>query len=522
MSHYKKEPRGVSGGMSGPGGEAEKWHPKQPETYKTWIGPSGPERPYVVGDKPPSVADVTLVKAPPPVRQEIYREILAEKVGASHAPHFYERAGRLYVISGQLSGQAQELAQRAYEIKTRPPPPSLAERLLEFGKTEPLLQVKGVITGGPPRIVYEPVKPFAGVAGFMAYPETLAYAGMTWFGKEPPTRPPPSPFEVKGEYGLGYATATVWTSILFGEATSKVFQKFVTPKAQTWLTKQYLAKGPAEWKGLPEKFVMKVTGAKPYLAQQVVSIPTPEIMSYASLKGEAAGWLLAETPRSSALLISKMPGETLAKAWVQEHLFKAATGGLSYALVEKELAKTLEPRMPYIPKVSPFGVSGPTFASSILFQLFGFGVAAGAKTLPSVYPTFKLKPTPTAKPKLKGISKPKLFESQMPYVGQVPFLEQPTKQKAVPLLALKTGLIQGLQTKQIQKTALIQRQMQYQPPYPAPPKTMLRPPRYPPFDLPRKRRRKRGKKDDVFGLYGRYPRIYPVATAKQFLKMVIG
>jgi len=379
-----------------------------------------------------------------------------------------------------------------------------AEWLLDIGKTEPTIQVKGIITGGPSRIVYAPVKPFASVAGFVAYPETLAYAGMTWVGKEPPTRPPPSPFVVKGEYGLGYATAMVVTSYLTGEAASKIFGKVVTPKAQAWLTKQYLAKGPAEWKGLPEKFVMKVTGAKPYLAQQVVSVPTAEVVSLKGLEAEAAGWLLAETPKSSALLISKMPGETLAKAWVQEHLFKAATGGLSYALVEKELAKTLEPRMPYIPKVLPFEVSGPSLTSSIMGQLFGFGLAVGVR------------PKEVSKPTIKGVAKPKLFEPQMPFVGEVPALKQPTKQKVAQLAGIKQVSV----LKQAVATKLIQKQIQYQPPYPPPP-TMFAPQKFLGFELPKRRKRKR-KKEDMFGLYGRYPRLYPVATAKQFLKMVIG
>lgn len=390
-------------------------------------------------------------------------------------------------------------------------PPSLAERLLGWKTEQPYLRFKptGLIT--PPKVTFEPIRPLAGVAGVVAYPESLAYAGMTWVGKEPPTRPPPSPMAIEEPaYRLGYVTAMVSASYLASEAASKVFEKVVAPKAQAWLTKQYMEKGPAAWKGLPEKVVMKVTGVKPYMAPQVVSVsiageppytlpPTfglkTGLVKYGVEEARAVAWALTETPKTTGLIISKMP-EKLAGAWVKEHIYKTALGGLSYALVEEQLRKSIEPQMPYIPKGVHI-LKEPTFLPIFL------------PVIPraSVAPKF----VEALKPKITPISPPKSGSIQAPATTQVPTIAQ------APAIAQVPATSQVQTQQQVQR--LVQRTIQAQP-TPSPLKQMPVPRWLAPE--PRKKRRRKKRGEDLFGLYGRYKRFYPVMPARKTLKKLLG
>jgi len=537
----------------------------------------------VVGDKPPTISDVTLVKAPPSVRQEIYRQMLQEKLRDERigAP-LYEKATQLRVISEQLRGQAQELAVKAYEIKTRPPHPSLAQTILEYESPFRMDLTPSYFL--KPQYHEKQV-----LAGIVAYPESIGHAIMSWVGMTPPTLPPPSPYVMTKEtgpaYTFGYFLGMALTSYGIGKAVEAsplgkpigkleawAWKKMVGTRAQTWLTKQYLEKGVAGWKGWKESLIMKVTGAKPYLARAEVGLAQlgPSGVSLKDLYATQAYWEMISVPRTTGVMIAKYPAVTKdLQTYTFEWTFAAGQLVPRYRPMRAEefvkpppteKFKTLDLRRtyfektpwtmgaetptyfvkpkfptiselkergllpfvtqtqltrmgvhPYIPYAPPFGISGPTVTPQILPLLFGFGVAAGAKETPSTYPAFELEPTPIAEPKLEGIVKPELFEPQMPAIFEVPVLEQPQKQKA----ALFAGLSQVAIQKQIQKT--IQRQIQYQPPYPTPPR-MYVPPKYPKmFELPKRRKRK--GKEDLFGLYGRYKRFYPVMSAKEVMSL---
>ena len=123
---------------------------------------------------------------------------------------------------------------------------------------------------------------------------------------------------------------------LIAETASKLVEPIkyeFQSRAVDWLTTQYMEKGPLEWKGLPERFVMKITRAGPYIATGEVSIPTaevlgegliPEVNVYA-LPYTSAGWEFTESPRMGGVMITKYPTDII-KA---ELLPKAITGLLT-------------------------------------------------------------------------------------------------------------------------------------------------------------------------------------------------
>jgi len=130
-------------------------------------------------------------------------------------------------------------------------------------------------------------------------------------------------------------------------ATPKVHE-YIQPKVSKWLTEQYregfsgsfakedfaaqnefgFQKGsPAidvpvkSWAGWPERIVMKVTGARPYIAGGEVHIPTVETVNAGVISrvpsGEAFtdfGFELTVSPRMSGLMVTKWPTVTTPKA----------------------------------------------------------------------------------------------------------------------------------------------------------------------------------------------------------------
>jgi len=543
--------------MWGPGGEAEKWHPKQPETYETWIPMSQPERPMVVGDKPPTISDVTLVKAPPSVRQEIYRDIVTEKIGESKAQPLYEKAERLYGVAGRLKGQAQELAELSHEIKVRAyeikiGPPGLAEKMMQWQvPTTPLDWMKGAPVRGKKA-------PLAFPAGIVASGESFFYSALRlggfWTPRPPPTltgglvgkgvelftKDPTYELEKTMGYGGPYAFGTVVGDILmakyvFGPVVTKAGGA-IKAKAQSWLTTQYLEKGPATWKGITEKVVMKITGAKPYIATGEVAIPdiSRGALSFSKLEASYGAWEMHLAPRTGGVWIGKYVLEEPAKKVLPVLIgYKGAVsiGYLGEYGFRRETAltplvsQTQLTRMgifPYVPKV---GASTTVRGISQIFT----GIAAtslvkvGKHLKPpqrkkfQFEPTFSFKriqysplqvsfPTPTKQRDFPVIA-PKFFDFAE--------VEQQTKQVST----LKQQVAQLPELKYQLKTPQILKQPSL-PDIPDIPVAKTTPvfPVGPPFRLPTKGKRR--KKKDLFGAW--FKREHQIKMPKQMLETYLG
>ena len=168
------------------------------------------------------------------------------------------------------------------------------------------------------------------------------------------------------QYGPSYVTAGFLGDYLVAAGISEVFpgmgkelREPVRSRAERYLTTKAIERGPLESASLTERFVGKVTGAKPYLSSQVVSVPTPEAVGLKGLEVQFGMWDIAESPRSSAVLFSKMPSDKLASAWAHEKLVKSVFGGLAYSTVKESLQKTSVQQMPFVGKteVPPRSVS---------------------------------------------------------------------------------------------------------------------------------------------------------------------
>jgi len=448
-------------------------------------------------------------------------------------------------------------------------PKGIAERIVDIGKTKPMLQVT------PGKISYEPVRPFAGIAGVVASGESFVYSVQELTGKKAPRIPPTLSSALIGKgygmvtgkpsddleimyekYGREYVRGTVVGDILLMMGLGKV--------AET-VSKPVVASIKGAWKGSrPETWLIRQSewyarrAARGIAPQVVASKGFPETFSMKAAEAAEMSWLLETTPKTSAITVTAteyafhkakvLPhlisrGGLISIGYLRELSFEKPKimGGLpARELTFKTVMKTTPKTLPYVPST---WAASSRVSASMLSLLLGSAATVGTKIVPRV-PTIHpivTKPKPTrfekimpfvpevlvpsikkkeemkvgplvkVKPSIMPIVKPKIFEETIPFLGETQILEQPTKQKI--------AQITGLKQVAIQKT--IQRQIQYQPPY-RPPQRMFVPPKYPDsFGLPKKRRRKR-KEEDVFGLYGRYPRFYPVASAKQFLKMVIG
>ena len=338
---------------------------KPPETYETWLPIADPERRYVVGTHKPRITDVTLIKAPPSVRAEIRQRAYQEqmetyqtKIQASKAfwlgiqTSLFGVSTKLYEVELRLREQTIIQKQRAagYEFIGKKGEELFFVPKQDKGIAETIMGWQLPSLGLGRALIPEPIKTIEGkkrplglIAGQIATFESLGYGVARLFGVKTP-RPPPTftsgligkgigavtgvpsyELEKTMEYGPEYAAATIIGDILLsaaiGTAVEKVVMKpIVRPKAEAWLTKQYVKKGLLAWKGWKEKVVMKVTGARPYLAYGEVSIPTAEVWG---LKGAEAipkglpytdiGWELTIAPRTGGVMISKVPTTTLTK-----------------------------------------------------------------------------------------------------------------------------------------------------------------------------------------------------------------
>jgi len=212
-------------------------------------------------------------------------------------------------------------------------------------------------------------------------------------------------------------------------------------------------------------------------------------------------------------------------------------GGLTQTVLRSEISD--------LSKLALHGVSKKTMLApymmaayapkptSIIPSLFALGISTLTKAVtkpkaPKIKPSTFLEVPEAFEPKMPPIQK----LTPKPRVLVAP--SQELKRKAVPLIkpSLKVPqilvpkqrrrLLPRLAPTQVVKAAQIQKQMQTQiqrqMQVHAPPQMKV--PQI--FEGPKRKRKRKRKEDDMLGLYGRYPRFYPVASAKQFLKMVIG
>jgi len=156
---------------------------------------------------------------------------------------------------------------------------------------------------------------------------------------------------------------------LVAMSTGRAVQAKVQPKASEWLTEQYregftggfakeqfgfeaefgFQKGAeaidipvSQWKGWSERIVMRLTGARPYIAGGEISIPVMEAVSKTGVisgvsKGAAftdIGWELSVSPRMGGVMLTKWPTVTTPKAL--ELFFGIGEELIPFSLIKSE------------------------------------------------------------------------------------------------------------------------------------------------------------------------------------------
>jgi hypothetical protein len=328
----------------------------------------------------------------------------------------------------------------------------LAETLAQI-EVKPLISYAGIALPAKTPLEFvkprQTVRPFAGVAGYIVAPtEKLVYSVGELVGLKTP-RPPPELLSLSAQeraaamaYGPEYAAGTiagdVLLSIVFGRVSGKVWE--VTPKAIKAPLEKIVGAVAKPFRPITEPIMSRLEKAALWpherMATGIVNIPTPERVGLGGMEAQFTAWEVAEAPRSSAYLISKMPGEPLAKAWATEHLFKTMTGGLSYALVKEQLGATALPTMPYLPKVESVG-----FGAKVLAQVVGIGVTALPKALRQELVEPKLEAMPKLEPEIKlGLpSFEDSFEVQKKRLFPQVYPRQRQRERATPILAPMLG-----------------------------------------------------------------------------------
>jgi hypothetical protein len=360
----------------------------------------------------------------------------------------------------------------------------------------------------PPSMRKETVRPFAGIASSLIAPtERLVYSVGRLARLETPRIPPYFSEEYGPEWGAGTIAGELLLSLGIGKVVGKVWE--AVPKVIKSPVTKVAETATKPFRPITEPIMSKlekwVLWPHERIAPGIVSIPTPERVGLKGMEAQLTGWELAEAPKTSAYLISKMPSEPLAKAWAMEHLFKTVTGGLSYALVREQLRATAPPTMPYLPEVEPVG-----------FMVKGLALGVGVTLLPKA-----LQPE-VAKPKLETIPKlkPQVFEE--PYEIQklklFPQVYPRQKQREKAMLMPKLSMEVATQTmlkqevlqipKQVQKqiltmpTPLLQKQILSFPAYPRVPSMRL-----PSF---------KGLGKGLFGKW--FKRTHAIPTEKQIMR----
>lgn len=501
MSQATREPRGVKGGIPS-------YQEPTPETYQTYRFPSQPEKPYLTTEKPPSQADVTLVKPEPSVRRQIFEQLYepSPRIEAARQK-ITEAKQRLSGVEAQLAGTQFTL----YQLR-----PSLyykeLEKQTEYKGLEqfPLEQKE--------RAIY--LHQVMGY-GFEEMAEREAKQP-GWFGAE-----------VKAHYGVA-EPVTLEDLVTMASLASAVY-------GYATLTKAVVApKLAAAWKGSSvESWLLRHSDwyakrAAQGLAPQIVA--TQQIgadipLSFGKMKAAETAWELAYTPKSSLVTIGVSP-EIIAKTKVLPHGFFRqglfATGylrELSFAqptyggllsqepLITETITREAQRTIPYLPKLETMPKMAPK-----LFFLMPPIPSQTAKVTPKI----TVKPTPATKERLQ----PYLPTRQI----VVPTPETITRNivvpKVKPIAIAEPKTLYGIESivklvpreRQITRTVQQPRQISIPrtPTMPQIPKSPQLP--FSEFGRPLKKLKKRKRKK---GLVGRYPRKYPVWTAQEVLEKIV-
>jgi hypothetical protein len=388
--------------------------------------------------------------------------------------------------------------------------PNVSEWLLSIRTKKPIAET-------PTEAAYQSVgimataTPFAGFAGMLGSPLELAKAE-TWTEK-PPT------------YVVGLTVSSIFLAYSVYETAKLVAAKTIVPKATAWLTERYLEKGPLAWKGTAEKLVGTLTGAKPYLAREVISVPSHSVAQVLS-----ATELGMTTPRTSMLIFSRgfaketkfipkflirgtsiVPmAQTLSDVAYREMPYdwlKSAPEQIGIETVKQTL-----PELPYLPLI-PSMLKKP---SLVAVAYLGFKAGLLIPTETTRLPMVQVSRLQIAKPKLETpitpamLTRPEVVLSLKPKVL--------TATQIIPAQIVRTSQAAQMKTRQIQKQTQLQRQLMK-----SPMQLQTYKPAYPRdyFELP-KPRRKRKRKQAPFDLFGRYAIIRPIASPKEVLRKVIG
>lgn len=341
------------------------------------------------------------------------------------------------------------------------------------------------------------------------------------------TKPIEKYFSKGPEYAVLNISSEVLATILFGKALSKAggwikqtetfkgltrtvkfsraykfyYERVKLPVKAAYQTKLKL---PAErWLARHSEWFAKRAVSK--ISPGVVDIPEFARPTAKSLWKQQLAWELAESPKTSAMLITKYvgPKSTRVQAWVSEHWLKKITGGLSYSLIRQELRTVTEvPERvkPYLPDVYP---TKRMRASNVLASIVGF------------IPKFEITP-PLAKKQESKSGKEKIHGA-IPKVNVTPVQNAKTvptiKQK--PIVVQQPKYVQAPKQKRVSRTYKpINIYRDFSPPKP------LLPPKASSFKLPKPKKRKR--KATPATLYGWVGLEVPVPSAKQILKEIIG
>jgi hypothetical protein len=394
---------------------------------------------------------------------------------------------------------------------TEMPETSMAEWLLSI-KTKPLIQrvktptelvTKGDVT----------VRPFAGIAGVIAPFEATAYSAARLAGFKTPSIPP-TLFSFRAGEALGYGSEYV-AGTAMGDILLSVYAGKAAGKVWEALPESII--GPVEKVGekitqpISKKFgALKewITGEKVAPSLGIVDVPDIGYTAPRTMSEKVLG--LPESASPYQLGFKGMEAEATA----MEMGVVPKTAILDPMLtVPTELPLTQQlyafPSLPYLPSSELLGKATvsliPIVAGALAIQI----------------------------PKLLPSPKAKAFEESFPLFKQKLFPEVPTvtRQKErtslIPKISVltSTSTIQAQETKQSQATRQASKQTTKQQQKLIQsltsgftPKLMAQTiPNLPYESTTRKRKRKR-KATSPTGLYGRYPRMYPVATAKQVLK----
>jgi len=459
---------------------------KPPETYTTWIPFTGPERPYVTGAHAPRISDVTLVKVPPSVRAELRQRAYEERIQASRTfgislqEKFLGVQTKLYDVELGLRELSiiQEQRVEGYEFVgkvgtelyfTPKEKKGIAESILSLPfpsyKGPSLMGIISPETKKIPltattsefrRITGKTVHPLSGFAGLIASVESPVYILGRLAGFRTP-RPPPTltggligkglqagvgwkstELERTMAYGPEYAVGTIFGDIFVSYATGKAVSKVakplttrVTAKTQSWLTEKYIEKGPLAWKGWKEKAVMKVTGARPYLARGEVVLPSLiEPVSLSQLQASQLSWELTQAPGVGGVWLRNI-GLAPTKTKVLPHLI-ARGGAISIGyLRELGFEEPMWKRglLPYVTQqqVTRMGITphipkmiGVTGKKGISQFLFGMGLTTIVKARP---PTKVRQLTPVTlqpirKRKEREVLFPKFWQPTLAYTRE--------------------------------------------------------------------------------------------------------